>query len=265
MHSTLDSWFVAIVAVLTACLAYVFDWIETHVYNPNWPPHAKFHNAQTLLLGPLLGTVSLVLLLVGAGLLMRSLYDLITVNTGFNPQSILTLKISPNESFCKQREACIAFYDRLLERARLISGVIDAAVVNTLPLNHELPAIPTDVEDHPRTADFPSPMLWAGAISPNYLRLMQIQLLSGREFRDADGPNAPPVILISASTARRFWPGINPIGKHIKRSPDTGWRTIIGVVSDVKQFSLAGRSVDWLQGAVYMPYAQAVQGDWRRT
>jgi hypothetical protein len=62
MHSTLGSLLVAIVAVLTSCLAYLFDWNETHVYNPNWPPHAKFHNAQTLLLGPLLGTVSLIFL-----------------------------------------------------------------------------------------------------------------------------------------------------------------------------------------------------------
>jgi hypothetical protein len=62
MHPTIASWLVTIVAVLTSCLAYVFDWNETHVYNPNWPPHAKFHNAQTLLLGTLLGVVSLVLL-----------------------------------------------------------------------------------------------------------------------------------------------------------------------------------------------------------
>ena len=59
MHSTLASWLVTVVAVLTLCLAYVFDWNETHVYNPKWPPHAKFHNAQTLLLGPLLGAVAL--------------------------------------------------------------------------------------------------------------------------------------------------------------------------------------------------------------
>jgi hypothetical protein len=59
MHPTLASCLVTLVAILTSCLAYVFDWNETHVYNPNWPPHAKFHNAQTLLLGPLLGAVSL--------------------------------------------------------------------------------------------------------------------------------------------------------------------------------------------------------------
>jgi len=62
MHLTLAFWLVTTVAALTSCLAYVFDWNETHVYNPNWPPHAKFHNAQTLLLGPLLGSVSLYLL-----------------------------------------------------------------------------------------------------------------------------------------------------------------------------------------------------------
>jgi hypothetical protein len=78
VHSTLASWFAATVAVLTSCLAYVFDWNETHVYNPHWPPHAKFHNAQTLLLGPLLGTVSLFFLWgkhdLGSAVLTCSLY-----------------------------------------------------------------------------------------------------------------------------------------------------------------------------------------------
>jgi predicted permease len=220
-------------------------------------------NAWMALRGWLIaGEIALTLVLVvGAGLLIKSLYDLTTVHPGFNSQRMLTVKISPNDSFCARREACIAFYNRLLERARSVSGVVDAAIVNTVPLEGELPAIPTDVEGHPRTVDFPSPMLWFGAISPHYLSLMQIPLLSGRAFTDADGPNAPPVILISASTARRFWPGVNPIGKHIRKAPDTGWRTIVGVVADVKQYRLAGNFVDWLQGAVYMPYAQAVQGD----
>src|SRR3979490_1062390 len=62
MHPTLAFWIVTIVAVLTSFIAYVFDWNETHVFNPKWPPHAKFHNAQTLLLGTLLGSVSLWLL-----------------------------------------------------------------------------------------------------------------------------------------------------------------------------------------------------------
>jgi len=150
-----------------------------------------------------------VVLVVGAGLLMKSLYDLTTVNPGFNSQRILTANISPNDSFCTLRVSCIAFYSRLLEQARGSVGVVDAAVANTVPLDGQLPAIPADVEDHPRTADFPSPMLWTGAVTPSYFRLMQIPLLSGRAFSEADGPNASPVILISASTARRF--GQTPI------------------------------------------------------
>jgi predicted permease len=202
-----------------------------------------------------------VVLVVGAGLLMKSLYDLSAVDPGFHSQRILTVSISPNESFCTQRASCIAFYSRLIEQARGLAGVVDAAAANTVPLDGQLPAIAADVEDHPRTADFPSPMLWAGAVTPSYFGLMQIPLLSGRAFTDADGPKASPVILISASTARRFWPNANPIGKHIRRAGETNWRTVIGVVADVKQFNLANHSPGSISGAMYMPYAQAIQGN----
>lgn len=202
-----------------------------------------------------------VVLVVGAGLLIKSLYDLTRVNPGFNSQRILTIKISPNESFCAQRESCIAFYRRLIAEAQGLGGVVDAALANTVPLDGQLPAIPADVEDHPRTADFPSPMLWTAAVTSRYFRLMQIPLISGRAFTDAEGPNAPPVILISASTARRFWPRGNPVGKHIRRRGETSWRTVIGVVADVRQFDLANHSPGSISGAIYMPYAQAIQGD----
>jgi predicted permease len=208
------------------------------------------------------GEIALTVVLVtGAGLLMKSLYDLTATNPGFNPQRILTVNISPNDSFCKHPESCIAFYNRLLGQARGLASVADAAAANTVPLDGQLPAIPADVEDHPRTADFPSPMLWTGAVSPNYFRLMQIPLISGRLFTDADGPKASPVILISASTARRFWPGANPIGKHIRKAGEAGWRTIVGVVAEVKQFNLANHSPGSISGAIYMPYAQAVLGN----
>jgi putative ABC transport system permease protein len=192
---------------------------------------------------------------------MKSLHDLMAVNPGFNSARISTIKISPNQSFCARRESCIAFYSRLMEHARGLSGIINLAVANTVPLDGELPAIPADVQDHPRTADFPSPMLWTGAVSPSYFRLMQISLIAGRWFSEADGANAAPVILISASTARRFWPGVNPIGKHIRRAGEKGWRAVIGVVADVKQFNLANQSPSSVSGAIYMPYAQAVDGN----
>lgn len=201
------------------------------------------------------------LLLVSAGLLMKSLYALSEGNPGFDPDGILTVRISPNQSLCAQRSACIALYDRILERARSIQGVSSAAVANTVPLASELPLIPVDVEGHPKSVDFPAPMLWAGAVSPGYLHLMKIRLIAGREFTEADGPHAPPVILITPATAHRYWPGQNPIGKRIKSTAETQWRTVVGVVSGVRQYSLAADLPDWVGGAMYMPYAQAVQGD----
>jgi predicted permease len=204
-----------------------------------------------------------VVLVVGAGLLMKSLYALSTAQLGFSPQRILTVKISPEQSLCAEPRNCIASYGRLLERARGISGGVAVAIANTVPLDGELPAIAADLEDHPKTADFPSPMLWTGAITPGYLPLMGIPLIAGRKFNDSDGRQAPGVVLITASTAKRFWPHESAIGKHIKPVSEKLWRTIVGVVADVRQHNLANRSPDAISGAIYMPYAQSVtyQGD----
>ncbi|MGH9655524.1 MAG: ADOP family duplicated permease [Bryobacteraceae bacterium] len=208
------------------------------------------------------GEVALtLLLLVSAGLLMKSLYTLSDGNPGFDPNGILTLRISPNQSLCTERSACIALYDRILERARGTRGVSQAVVANTVPLASELPMIPVDVEGHPKSADFPAPMFWIGAISPGYLHLMKIPLIAGRSFTQADGAHAPHVVLITPATARRYWPGQDPIGKHIKWVGETQWRTVVGVVRGVRQYSLAANLPDWVGGAMYMPYAQAVQGD----
>jgi len=198
---------------------------------------------------------------IGATLLIRSLYTLSTVNPGFNPQHVLTMKISPNPEFCKDPAACISFYDRMLNQGRGERGIIDAALVNAIPLDGSALAIPVDVEDHPRTAEFPSPMFWAGAISPGYLRLMGISLLAGRPFTPADARDSEPVVLVADSTARRFWPGQNAIGKHVKWVSEKRWRTVVGVVSDVKQHSLTGRAPAGIGGAIYMPYPQSIDAN----
>jgi putative ABC transport system permease protein len=202
-----------------------------------------------------------VLLLVSAGLLLKSLYVMSEVNPGFSPQHILTMRISPDQSFCSQRESCITLYDRLLRDARGISGVSSVAIANTVPLDGQIPSIPVDVEDHPKSADFPAPVFWTGAISLDYFRMLHIPILAGRDFTASDGQRSSPVVIITASTARRYWPGRSAVGKHIKMVWETQWRTIAGVVSDVRQFNLSGRSPESITGAVYMPYAQSVQAD----
>ncbi len=210
----------------------------------------------------LIGEVSLtVVLVVSAGLLLKSLFAMSRVNPGFNPERILTVRLSPNQSSCAQPASCIALYDRLLGEARGISGVSDVAVANTIPLDGQIPSLPFDVEGHPKTADFPAPMFWAGAITPDYFQMLHIPLREGRGFTAADGAKSSAVVVITASTARRFWPDQSAVGKHIKTVWDTQWRTIIGVADDVRQFNLTGRDPEGISGAVYMPYPQSVQGD----
>lgn len=148
-------------------------------------------------------------------------------------------------------------YDRLLARARDIPGVAETAIVNTLPLDSAQPSLAVDVEGHPKSAERPAPLLWAGAVSPGYIHMMRIPLLAGRNFTEADGVKAMGVILISASMAQHFWPGENPIGKHIKTTGEANWRTVVGVVGDVRQFNLGQDFPDFIPGAMYMPYAQA--------
>ena len=199
-----------------------------------------------------------VVLVVGAGLLIKSLWRLSQVNPGFRADKVLTVRVTPNRSFADDRPACIALYDELLRRAREISGVSDVGAANALPMGDEVPGIVVDFEGHPRKpGETLAPLPWAGAVTPEYFRIMRIPLLAGRVFTEADGAKAPLVVLVSASTARQFWPGENPVGKHIKAVWDQQWRTVVGVVADVRQFDLSGNIPSWLNGSIYMPYPQA--------
>jgi len=210
----------------------------------------------------LIGEVGMtVVLVVSAGLLLKSLYAMSRVNPGFSPEHILTVRLSPNPSACAQSESCIALYDRLVREARGISGVADAAVANSIPLDGLNPNMPVDVEGHPKTPDFPAPLLWTGAITPDYFQMLHIPLVDGRPFTSADSAKSSGVVIVTASTARRFWPGESGVGKHIKAVWEQPWRTVIGVVDDVHQFTLTGRNPDGISGAMYMPYAQSVTGD----
>jgi predicted permease len=206
------------------------------------------------------GEVALaVVLAVGAGLLIKSLWRMSQVNPGFTAERMLAVRVSRIQSECKVRAACISFYDELLRRARGISGVSEVAEVNELPLDGPIPAIPVEIEGHPLVAaEAIAPMLWAGAVSPEYFRIMRIPFIAGREFSDSEGEKSAKVMIVSASTAQSYWPGENPIGKHIRAVWDNQWRTVVGVVADVREYTLVSNVPEWLTGEVYMPYPQAV-------
>ncbi len=207
------------------------------------------------------GEVALaVVLAVSAGLLVKSLWALAHVNPGFSPQQILTVRVTPNESICQQRSRCVALYTQTLERIQAISGVSAVSAANAVPLSGEVPAFPAEMDGHP---DVPgqtlAPMLWAEAVTPEYFQMMHVPLLAGRAFSEADGENSELAVVVSAATAKRFWPGENPIGKHLR--PVWGeqpWRTVVGVVGDVRLYRVASELPDWIDGVVYMPYPQAV-------
>src|SRR5262249_13337638 len=101
-------------------------------------------------------------------------------------------------------------------------------------------------------------IFWAGAITPGYFELMHIPILRGRAFTDADGEKSPLVVMVSAATARRYWPNEDPIGKHIRVIWEQQWREVVGVAADVRQYDLSGKAPDYVGGEFYMPYPQSV-------
>ena len=210
--------------------------------------------------GLIAGEVALsVILVIGAGLLIKSLWLLGQVNPGFQAEHILAVRVYLGPKLCKEPGICSALNDELIRRARLIDGVSDAATANVLPLGRDVSATPVELEGHPIVpAQEGAPMLWSGVVTPDYFRVLRIPLLRGRTFNESDGGHSAPVAMVSAATARRYWPGEDAIGKHIRAVWDSNqpWRTVVGIVGDVRQFDLTDKAPDYLSGAYYLPFAQ---------
>ena len=196
-----------------------------------------------------------VLLVIAAGLLIRSFVALSHVDPGFRPERILTARITPNQEFCSDPARCISFYHQLLNRLEAVPGLHSAAFVNTLPLDGRVAKRSLEIENEPVSPGAVMPLFWMNVVTPDYLRVMSIPIVAGRGFTSADDSGNPPVALVSASTARRFWPGRSPIGSHVRLSGDQDWRTIVGVVSDVRAYDLQKNIPDWINGTIYFPYA----------
>ncbi|HEX2489736.1 MAG TPA: ABC transporter permease [Blastocatellia bacterium] len=209
----------------------------------------------------IVGEIALAVVLVfSAGLLINSLWRLSQVDPGFRPEKIVTVRVYPRQppqASGQEQAGAIALYDELLRRARILNGVAAAAAANTEPLSKEIPLLPIEMEGHPFVSGQPATLLWAGAVTPDYFQVMRIPLLAGRRFTEADGHKTAKVALVSATTARQFWPTENPIGKYIRVLWERERRIVVGVVGDVRQFDLAGKTPSFISGAFYMPYPQS--------
>jgi putative ABC transport system permease protein len=202
-----------------------------------------------------------IVLLVAAGLLMRSLWHLRSVDPGFAIDRVMTMEVSlPTARY--EEGTQIPFYERLLSRVRELPGVQEVGAVNILPLSTNYDSRGVQIEDHPMP-DGQAASIQARSVTPGYFRAMEVPLVRGRLFDARDQPESPLVVIVSESMARRHWPGEHPVGKRVTFNSGIpqeqqqvvggpGSREVVGVVGDVKHLGLAEAEVPMF----YTPHAQ---------
>jgi putative ABC transport system permease protein len=199
-------------------------------------------------------------LLAGAGLLLRSFSKLYGIDPGFRSDHLLTMEIAlPSAKYPAGTDKPLAFYRDLLGRINALAGVERAGAVNVLPLGANFDTAGTEPEGFvhgPGETPYPERYI----VTPGYLAAVGIRLVRGRLLTEADQENAPLVALISNTAAARWWPSQDPIGRRVKvpgfdYQPQP-WRTVVGVVQDVKQAGLDAPPT--MQ--IYLPHAQYRNG-----
>jgi len=224
--------------------------------------HRGRHARQLLAL--LEVAIALVLLVV-AGVLLHSFARLSAVDPGFHPGGVLTLDVSPPRYKYPDPARLGIFYRQLLERVRALPGVERAAASSPLPLSgrnniliFEVFGRPPAPADHPLTAVVRS-------VSPDYFRTLGVRLVRGRLLDDHDTLEVPPSIVVNQTMAAKIWPGQDPLGQRLTFDDPTDkkalWQTVVGVVGDVKQQSLAEETsleIDQAQAQVPAPYTTLV-------
>jgi len=197
------------------------------------------------------------MLLSGAGLMLRTFGKLHAVAPGFNPRNVLTMGIGlPSSKYPFASSKPVVFYQELLGRIGSMPGVQSAAAVSVLPLGGDFDTATAEVEGQVYgPGEQPSPERYI--VTQDYFRTMQVRLVRGRVFSDADNETSPLVVLISETAAQRWWPNQDPIGKRMRIAGTSMeqsllWRTVVGEVDDVKQAGLDAPHT--MQ--VYIPHGQ---------
>lgn len=191
------------------------------------------------------------MLMIGAGMMVRSFLYLMDVKLGYDTQQALTMRLSLSSTKYPERQNVVAFYDRLLQRIAELPGVQTTAVVNQLPLDGTRANVSFEIEGRelqPGTAIADDQM-----ISPDYFRTLNIPLVRGRFFTNLDGKQEPLVVIINQTLAEKFWPGEDAIGKQMRIRRDAPSVEIVGVVADVKNRKVN----DETKPELYFPLAES--------
>ncbi len=196
---------------------------------------------QHLRSGLVIGEAALALvLLVGAGLFLRSFSRLQQENPGFEPRGVMTAMLSLPPTQYGDEERRVSFNRALLERLRVLPGVVSAGLGVPLPFSGNSSSASFRVEGREGGPGDPGPHGNVRWVTPGYFESLGIPLKSGRTFSDTDRADTAPVVVIDENLARQYWPDQDPIGKHMKRGGDnTPWSTVVGVVGHIKHSDLA--------------------------
>ena len=179
-----------------------------------------------------------VILLTGAGLLIRSFGALQSVDLGFRPEGLLTMRIALPSAKYEQPAKRVEFWEALLARAAAIPGVQGVGGIQDIFLSPTPNSTSFTIEGRAPTPEDANIELPLDAVTPDYFRVMGIPLRSGRTFTARDNQDAEEVVMINESMARRFWPGEEAVGKRFKYGPADGggpWMTVVGVVGDMRR------------------------------
>jgi putative ABC transport system permease protein len=195
------------------------------------------------------------ILLAGAGLLLRSFDQILKVDPGFRPDNVLTMRVALPEAKYSKPEEVRAFYDNLLERVQTSPGVKSAGAISTLPLGGGDDSGTTTIDSQVIGAKEEEPEADMRVVTPDYFKAMGISLIRGRFFDQRDTDTSQPVVIIDESLAQTYWPNQDPIGRRVHRGGRNGttpWSTVIGVVHHVRSRTLEARS----RIEVYWPQTQ---------
>ena len=194
-----------------------------------------------------------VVLLLGAGLMLKSLAALLSVDLGFEPRHVLTLQVRTPEATYAKPEAVVAFYRALLERVRTLPGVRAAGIVRLLPLAAEIGDWGLEVEGYEPPPGLHGKGDWQ-VVSEGALEALGERLVRGRPLAASDTANAHLVVLVNETLARTYWPGQDPIGKHIRMSYKSSrpWLEVVGLLRDERHNGVTAA----IKEKFYVPYAQ---------
>jgi putative ABC transport system permease protein len=196
------------------------------------------------------------LLLIGAGLTVRSLINLQRVDAGFRPENVLTVQISLDFTKDMSNRSMLAFSDSLLQKMQAMPQVTSAAMSGELPLDKQ-PALNNQylIEGRQGDAVDAKPTAEFNVATPDYFRTLGVPILGGRTFDGRDRPDKPLVAIINQSLGQHRFPGEDPVGHRISFDDGQTWTQIIGVVGDVRERTLDQAPAD----LIYLPYAQYPQ------